>query len=305
MAAVQPDARGATVNPELVARFAPALFVLLWSTGFIGAKWGLPYAEPATFLFVRFAVVAVLLAVLVAWLRVPLPRRPRDLGHLAVTGILVHGIYLGGVFGAIESGINAGVAALIVGIQPLLTAVLVGPLLGEAVSARQWLGFAAGLAGVFLVVFGKFSMAGQQFAGLVLCVAALAAISIGTVYQKRYCQHMDLLAGSLVQFLAAAVLVGVFALTLESGDIEWHPRFWFALAWLCLVLSLGAISLLMWLIRRGAASRIASLFYLVPPLVAVEAWLLFDETLDGTAMAGMLLCAAGVWLVLRSGPTAR
>ncbi len=288
------------MNPDVVARLAPALFVLLWSTGFIGAKFGLPYTEPATFLTLRFAVVAVLLALLVALRRASMPRRATDLAHLAVTGILVHGIYLGGVFGAIEVGVNAGVAALIVGIQPLLTAVIVGPLLGERVVARQWLGFAAGVVGVFLVVFGKFSLAGQQVSGLLLCVAALIAISIGTVYQKRFCANMDLLAGSLVQFVAAGAFVGLFALVLESGEIEWHPRFWFALAWLCVVLSIGAISLLMWLIRRGAASRVASLFYLVPPLVAVEAWLLFGETLDRPAMAGMALCVVGVWLVLQN-----
>ena len=291
--------------PDQVARLAPALFVLLWSTGFIGAKWGLPYAEPATFLFLRFLVVAVLLAILVRWRRAPMPRRARDYGHLAVTGILVHGIYLGGVFGAIDAGINAGVAALIVGIQPLLTAVLVGPFLGEAVTRRQWLGFGAGLAGVFLVVSGKFSVSGQHLAGLSLCIAALIAISVGTVYQKRHGAEMDLLSGSLVQFVAAGAFIGVFALVFETGHIEWHPQFWFALAWLCLVLSIGAISLLMWLIRRGAASRIASLFYLVPPIVAVEAWVLFGETLDGAAMVGMALCAVGVWLVLKSGAAAR
>ncbi len=293
------------MHPDIVARLAPALFVLLWSTGYIAAKWGLPYAEPATFLFLRFVVAAALLAILVRWRRAPMPRRARDIGHLAVTGILVHGIYLGGVFVAIESGINAGVAALIVGIQPLLTAVMVGPFLGEVVTRRQWIGFAAGLAGVFLVVFGRFDVTGQHLAGLSLCIASLVAISIGAVYQKRYGADMDLLSGSLVQFVAAAVFIGVFALAFETGRIEWHPRFWMALAWLCLVLSIGAVTLLMWLIRRGAASRIASLFYLVPPLVAVEAWLLFGETLDGAAMAGMVLCAGGVWLVLKPGAPPR
>lgn len=289
----------------MVARFAPALFVLLWSTGFIGAKWGLPYAEPATFLFVRFIIVALLLAALVLWLGVPMPRRRGDIAHLAVSGVLVHGVYLGGVFGAISVGINAGVAALIVGTQPLLTAILVGPLLGERVTTRQWLGFGAGVAGVFLVVYGKFSLQGQQVAGLSMCIAALVAISLGTVYQKRYCANMDLRAGSMIQFVAAGAFVAVFALVFETREIEWHPEFLFALAWLCIVLSLGAISLLMWLIRRGAASRIASLFYLVPPLVALEAWLLFDETLDRTAMAGMALCAIGVYLVLHRGRTDR
>ncbi|KAA3621404.1 MAG: DMT family transporter [Proteobacteria bacterium] len=293
------------MNSDTAARFAPALFVLLWSTGFIGAKWGLPYADPATFLFVRFLVVSLLLAAVVAWLRVPLPRRGADLIHLSISGILVHGVYLGGVFGAISAGVNAGVAALIVGTQPLLTAVMVGPSLGERVSPRQWLGFLAGVVGVYLVVQGKLSLESQQATGLLLCVAALVGISIGTVYQKRFCSAMDLRAGSMVQFVAAGVFVGLFALVFEDREIEWNAQFWFALSWLCVVLSLGAISLLMWLIRRGAASHIASLFYLVPPLVALEAWLLFGETLDRAALAGMAFCAVGVYLVLHSRRAAR
>ncbi|GJL83438.1 MAG: hypothetical protein DHS20C01_30720 [marine bacterium B5-7] len=282
-----------------LARFAPTLFVVLWSTGFVGAKFGLPYAEPATFLLIRFIIVAAILVVIVLWLRLPLPRRAIEYFHLSVTGILVHGVYLGGVFAAIHFGLNAGISALIVGTQPLLTAVMVGPLLGERISARQWLGFFAGVVGVFLVVQGKISSDGQQILGVSFCVAALIAISIGTVYQKRFCAAMDLRTGTLIQFVAAGIFIAIFAGIYETGAIEWDPRFIFALAWLCIVLSIGAITLLMWLIRQGAASHVASLFYLVPPLVAFEAWILFDETLDSSAMAGMVLCALGVWLVLR------
>ncbi len=290
------------VSDSTINRAAPILFVLLWSTGFIGAKWGLPYAEPATFLFVRFVIVAALFGLIVVFSRIPLPTRLRDLGHLAVTGCLVHGVYLGGVFAAIGVGVNAGVAALIVGIQPLLTAVLVGPFLGERISPRQWIGFFAGIGGVFLVVYRDFDLQGQEIQGLGFCVAALVGISVGTVYQKRYCSGMDLRSGSLVQFFAAAVFVGIFALFFESGQIDWHPQFIFALSWLCLVLSLGAISLLMWLIRHGVASMVASLFYMVPPLVALESWFLFDERLDALAISGMALCVVGVWLVLQSRP---
>jgi drug/metabolite transporter (DMT)-like permease len=287
------------INRANAARLAPGLFVLLWSTGFIGSKWGMPYAEPATFLFVRFAVVSVLLAAAVIWYRIPMPGAASDLFHLSVSGILVHGIYLGGVFAAIDAGVNAGVAALIVGIQPLLTAVMVGPILGERVTPRQWLGFLSGVIGVFLVVSGEFTMEGQLVVGLSFCVAALIGISIGTVYQKRFCSGMDLRSGSLVQFVAAGAFVGLFALAFETRQIDWDPQFIFALAWLCVVLSLGAITLLMWLIRRGAASRVASLFYLVPPIVAVEAWLLFDETMGIVETIGMAICAVGVWLVIR------
>ncbi len=290
----------AVARPDL-ARLAPALFVLLWSTGFIGAKWGLPYAEPATFLMVRFAIVSAMLGVAVLALRVPMPPRGVDYLHLAVTGTLVHGVYLGGVFAAIGVGVNAGVAALIVGLQPLLTAIVVGPLLGERIRAGQWAGFVAGAVGVYLVVRHRFSLEGQDLLGLGLCVAALGGITLGTVYQKRYCTSIDLRSGSLVQFVAATLFVALFAFALETRQIDWHPQFIFAMAWLCIVLSLGAISLLLWLIRRGAASHIASLFYLVPPLVALEAWLLFGETLDAAAMLGMGLCAIGVWLVLYTG----
>ena len=278
---------------------APVLFVLLWSTGFLGAKFGLPYIEPANFLTIRFGIVAILFAVILLLFRIPLPKTPATWLHLSVSGVLVHGIYLGGVFAAIALGVNAGVSALIVGVQPLVTAVLVGPLLGEQVTPRQWKGFLTGLAGVFLVVLESFQFTGNDLLGLVLCIAGLAGISVGTVYQKRFCTDIDLRVGSTIQFAAAMVFVGVFAFTIETREVQWHGDLIFAMGWLCIVLSLGAVTVLMWLIRHGAASKVASLFYLVPPLVAVESWLLFGETMSLFAMAGMLLCAIGVWLVLR------
>ncbi|MFT5112804.1 MAG: drug/metabolite transporter (DMT)-like permease [Parasphingorhabdus sp.] len=283
---------------------APAIFVLLWSTGFLGAKWGLPYIEPATFLTIRFAIVTVLFSLLVVFLRAPLPSTPRAWLHIATSGCLVHGVYLGGVFASISLGVNAGVSALIVGIQPLITAVLVGPWLGEKITSRQWAGFFVGVLGVSLVVMDSFTFESQESLGLLLCVIALIAISIGTVYQKKFCADMDLRSGSAIQFFAATVFVSIFALIFESREINWHPQFFLALGWLCIVLSLGAVSLLMWLIRRGAASKVASLFYLVPPLVAVESWLLFDEIMQTAAIAGLCLCTAGVWLVLKPARSA-
>jgi len=283
-----------------IRNLAPAVFVLLWSTGFIGAKLGLPYAEPATFLTLRFVLVVALFALIVTIQRAPMGYTPIQYVHLAVSGCLVHGFYLGGVFAAIASGVNAGVSALIVGIQPILTAVLVGPFLGEKVGRRQWSGFLLGFAGVALVVWENFSPSGQDLAGFGLCLVALFGISVGTVYQKHHCSDMDLRSGSMIQFLAAAVFLGCFSFTLETREIVWHGEFIFALAWLCLVLSLGAVSLLMWLIRHGAAARVSSLFYLVPPLVALESWLLFGERLGLLAVLGMICCAVGVWLVLRA-----
>ncbi|MDO8933344.1 MAG: DMT family transporter [Rhodocyclaceae bacterium] len=276
-------------------RYAPFLFVFLWSTGFIGAKLGLPHAEPLSFLVVRYALVLLLMGALVLATRAPWPRDARQRFHIGVSGLLVHGLYLGGVFVAISKGLPAGVTALVVGMQPLLTAVGAGLLLGERVAARQWLGLALGFVGVALVVSGKL---GSGFGSTALwpALAALAGITLGTLYQKRFCPSFDLRTGSLLQFLpTAAVTLAVVA---ASGEfrIDWTPSFVFALGWLVLVLSLGAITLLNLLIRAGSAVNVASLFYLTPPTTALIAWAVFDETLGGAALAGMALAVWGVYL---------
>lgn len=278
-------------------QLAPALFVLLWSTGFIGAKLGLPYIEPLSFLAIRFACVASLLVLLALALRRPWPADWPTRAHLGVAGVMLHAGYLSGVFCAIHSGLSAGQVALVVGLQPLATALLGVPLLGERVSPAQWLGLILGLAGVALVV-GKRIGGGGSDAALALAALALASITLGTLYQKRFVPSFDLWTGSALQFAASLLVVGPLALLLESGRIEWTPHFVFALAWLTLVLSIGAISLLHLLIRRGAATRISALFYLTPPTTALLAWLIFDERLDAMALAGMALCGAGVWLVV-------
>lgn len=275
----------------------PAVFVLLWATGFIGAMFGLPYAEPATFLTLRMAIVAAILIVVSVVTRAPWPRKKSELFHLSVAGLLVQGVYLGGVFGAIAHGVEAGVSALIVGIQPLLTAAVAGPLLGERVTWRQWLGLILGLVGVALVVANKIGTGAGSPLGYALAVFALIGITIGTVYHKRFCAGIDLRSGNAVQFGLCAVVFAGFALAFETRHIEWTPPFLFALAWLCLVLSLGAISLLYVLIRRGAAAGVASLFYLVPPCTALMAYLCFGESLGLLALAGMALVAIGVALV--------
>lgn len=284
----------------------PGLFVLLWSTGFIGAKFGLPYAEPFTFLFIRFVLTLLVLLPLMWLFRARWPA-PGLWGHIAVTGLLVHAIYLSGVFYAIDLGLPAGLASLLVGLQPLLTAALSLPLLGERLSRWQWLGLVLGLIGITLVLSGKLAPGDngvfQGFGlGALGCVAAsLLSISAGTLYQKRFCTDMPLLGGSIVQYLAAGIALGAGALLLESRQVEWTPTFIATLVWLVLVLSVAAILLLMALIRRGAASKVASLFYLVPPLTALEAWWLFDETLGPVALAGMAVTIAGVVMVVRGG----
>ena len=278
---------------------APALFVFLWSTGFIGARYGLPHAEPMTFLSLRFVIVLALLGLIIAWRPAAWPRAPRMYGHLAVTGMLMHSSYLGGVFSAIHGGLSAGLAALIVGTQPLLTAALSGPLLGERVVLRQWLGFLLGFVGLALVLSKSFAQGVLPPTAVAWAVFGLAGITCGTLYQKKHVVDVDLWRGSLVQFAAALVPCGLYALAFESRVIDWTPSFVFALGWLCVVLSIGAIGVLWVLIRKGAAARVASLFYLVPPVTAFEAWLVFGERLTAMQVAGIVLTALGVALINR------
>lgn len=277
----------------------PALFVVLWSTGFIGAKLGLPYAGPLTFLTLRYWLVAALLILLALATRAPWPRRPMEVGHYAVAGLLVHGVYLGGVFVGISLGVEAGVSAMIVSLQPLLVAAFAGLMLGERVTPRQWAGLALGLLGVVLILARKLGHGLGDTLGALACVAALLAMTAGTLYQKRYCAGMDLRTGNVVQFAAAGLATGLLALLVEDNRIVWSGEFVFALLWLVLVLSLGAISLLYVLIRRGAASRVSGLFFLVPPCTALIAWPLFGETLGPVALAGMALTVAGVAMATR------
>ena len=286
----------------------PGLFVLLWSTGFIGAKFGLPYAEPFTFLFIRFVLTLMLLIPLTWLMRISWPSSPRLWKHIAVSGLLVHGTYLGGVFYGIYLGMPAGLAALLVGLQPLFTATCAGPLLGERLTKQQWLGLLLGLIGISLVLGSKLELGSTLFSGfgagaLISVMAALAGISLGTLYQKRYCTSMPLLSGAVIQYMAAGVLLGFGALLFESREVEWSMTFILTLGWLVLILSIAAILLLMALIKKGEASRVASLFYLVPPVTALQAWWLFDERLPLLGLAGMVITIAGVVMVVRPSKT--
>jgi len=276
----------------------PALFVLLWSTGFIGAKLGLPYAEPFTFLELRFLCVLALLLPL-CWLTgAPWPTQRRAV-HMAVSGGLLQAGYLGGVFASLHHGMPAGVSALITSMQPVLTAILGGWLLRETVTPRQWLGLALGFGGVLMVVGDRIRVDGMGALAVGLSVFALLSITLGTLWQKRHGAGVDLRTGAAIQFMAAAVILAPFTL-LEGRAVQWSGEFVFALAWLVVVLSLGAIFLLLTLIKRGGATQVSSLFYLVPPTTALVAWPLFGETYSLAAAAGMGLAMLAVWLVMKS-----
>ncbi|MDP1527565.1 MAG: DMT family transporter [Rhodocyclaceae bacterium] len=282
----------------MLAKAAPFLFVLLWSTGFLGAKFGLPHAEPLAFLFVRYLlVIALMTSLALAW-RAPWPKDRGQWLQIGISGLLVHALYLGGVFVAIGMGLPAGITALVVGLQPLLTATVAGRLLGEAVLPRQWLGLGLGFVGVALVVAHKIG-AGFALDALWPAFAALLGITAGTLYQKRFSPHFDWRSGSVAQFLPTAIVTGALVFATDSFRIEWTGEFVFALGWLVLVLSIGAISLLNWLIRHGSAVNVASLFYLTPPTTALLAWLLFGETLSGLALVGMALAVSGVYIARR------
>jgi len=281
----------------MMRRLAPAfplLFVVLWSTGFIGARLGLPHSEPLTFLFVRYVLVVALLLLLALLGKAPWPAHAADWLHIGVAGLLIHGVYLGGVFIAISMGLPAGVAALVVGLQPLLVAVGAGLFLQEEVVRRQWLGLVLGLAGVILVLANKLG-SGFELQALLPCVISLLAITCGNLYQKRFCPQFDWRTGAVAQFVPTVVLTGFAAAWTESLRIDWVPEMVFAMGWLVLVLSLGAVSLLNWLIRYNNAVNVASLFYLVPPCTATVAWLLFGESFAGTALVGMGLVVWGVY----------
>jgi drug/metabolite transporter (DMT)-like permease len=281
---------------------APALFVLLWSTGFVGAKYGLPYAEPFTFLGLRLAIAAALLALLAVVLRsAGMASRPQY-GRAAVVGIFLHAGYLGGVFYGISLGIPAGVSAVVVSLQPVLTAVLAARVLGERPTARQWLGLGLGVAGVVLVVGPGIAAADSaeplSTAGLAGCLVALASGTLGTVYQKRHGDGIPLVWGTAVQYVAAAALLLAVAVATEDMTIRWTVEFVGALVWLVVVLSLGAVLLLLLLLRRGTAASVSSLYYLVPPAVAVEAFLLFGERVSALSLVGIVVTTLGVALVV-------
>jgi drug/metabolite transporter (DMT)-like permease len=291
----------------------PAVFVVIWSTGFIVAKFGLPYAPPLTFLVIRYSLSISCFLVWIGLARARWPRGRQQWMHLAVTGVLMHGGYLGGVWIAVKAGMGSGLAALIVGLQPVLTALWVSRIAGggdrsdeQKVTATQWLGLVLGLGGLLLVVSGKFG-SGHEVTALTLfaTVIALFSITAGTLYQKRFVRPTDVRSANAIQ-LGAALLVTLPLSLFESEPIIWNREFIGAMAWSVLALTLGGSSLLYLLIQRGAATAVTSLLYLVPPTTALMAWALFGEPITLATIIGTAITALGVGMVVRSAtPRAR
>ena len=287
-------------TPPVFGLAIPALFVLLWSSGFIGAKLGLPYCGPLTFLTLRFAcVVALMLPV--CWIaRADWPVSPREAAHVMVAGVLIQAGYLGGVFVALSLAMPAGVAALIVGLQPILTGFLSGHMVAERASKRQWTGIVLGFLGVMIVVWNKMTLGAVTWESSLCAVVGLVSITYGTLYQKRHCAHVDMRTNSALQFIAALAVTAPLAMLLEPMEVQWTVSFAIALGWMVFGLSLGAVFLLFSLIRRGAATAVASLIYLCPPVTAILAWLVFGEAYTLWAAAGMVVTATGVWLAVKT-----
>ncbi len=293
------DARTDLPPKGLVERAAPTLFLIFWSSGFVAAKAGLEGAAPLTFLSLRFLIVTVLMLAIALLLRAPWPRTRAEVRHLVVLGLVIQAIYFSCSYLAFGAGITAGGLALIVGMQPVLTAVVAVPLLGERLRPAQFLGLALGVAGIVLVLHQKLAAGVGTLAGVGFAVLALVAITGGTLYQKRFCPRFDLWAGGTIQFATAAAVVSLAALLVEDNRVTWTPAFAAGLGYLVLVSSIVSIALLNLMLRRGEASRVATLFFLVPPGAALFAWLLLGESLGPLALVGMATATAGVALVMR------
>ena len=273
----------------------PFLFVLLWSSGFIGSKLGVPYAEPFTFLSLRYAIVMLLLVPIALLTRAPWPKDRVQVAHIAFAGLLIHAVYLSGCVWSLKLGMSAGLLSLIVSMQPLITAAFAGVALGERVLKRQWAGLALGFIGTTLVVAHKMG-SGVSLVAEVPAILALLGITAGTLWQKRHCPHFDLRTGAVVQYSASLVVTGILAMTTESMQVQWTGEFVFALLWVSLVLSIAAISLLNHLIRSSTAVNVTSLLYTVPAVTALMAWGIFGETVTGLSLVGMVIAVLGVWL---------
>lgn len=289
----------ATIENKISLFFYPALFVLLWSTGFIGAKYGLPYAEPFTFLSLRFAITCVVLAVIAAIIRPPWPKNSKTVFHISVSGLFLHGLYLGGIFSAINLGMSAGIAAVIVGLQPILSCLFAQKMLNETMTRFQWFGLGLGFLGVGLVVAEKIlgfelGQDNSTLIALVAIVVSLLGISYGIIYQKKYCAGIHPITNTGIQYGSTFAVLLVLALLFEDMSIQWTGEFIFALFWLVAVLSIGSIFILMYLIQHRSMSSVTSLFYLVPPVTAIEEYLIYQQNLTMAALVGILIVAIGV-----------
>jgi drug/metabolite transporter (DMT)-like permease len=280
-------------------RIAPALFVLLWSSAFVGAKFGLPYAEPLTFMCLRFTFVGLIFLALSLLFKAAWPTSWTEAGHIAFVGLLVQALYLSSTFLALDRGASVGLVALVLGLQPVLTVLIVSALPSGRVTRLQWLGVILGFGGLVLVLWHKLDLGEIDGIAFAMVSVGVCFITVGTLYQRRFCSGMDMLSGNTIQAAVAALVTGIGAWFLEDRVVDWDPRFIGALAWMVIVVSLGAHSLLLLMLRQSQATKVASLFYLTPPTAAVLAFFMFDERLTLLAFAGMAITALGVALVVR------
>lgn len=285
----------------MLIRCIPFIFVALWASGFVGARFGLQYAEPATLLSIRMIANVGLFLLLVIVLKRQLPRG-KALFHSAVVGVLIHGFYLGGTYLAISWGMPAGLSSLLVGFQPILTALMLIVIAQQSFRLSQWVGLILGFVGICLVLLGKIEWQSEQhqMAAVAICILALFGITCGTLYQKRFCQGEDMIGSATVQYFAAGLLFIPYAFSFESMQVQWNTALVLTLVWLVVVLSCVAILLLLYMVEHGAASSVASVFYLVPPTTALQAWLMFGESFDGLGVSGFVCTAIAVYLVAKA-----
>ncbi|WP_159652953.1 DMT family transporter [Vibrio atypicus] len=284
----------------MAIRLIPFVFVLLWASGFVGARFGLQYAEPATLLTIRMLANVLLFVALVIILRRRVPTGI-DLLHCALVGLFIHGFYLGGSYLAISLGMPAGLSSLLVGTQPILTAVLLVAFSKQEFKLSQWLGLAMGFIGISFVLMGKMEWQSEtdKFAAIGACIVSLVGITLGALYQKKYCHNVDMVGSAMVQYLAAGLLFLPVSISFETMEVDWSIPFILTLAWLVIVLSCIAVLLLLYMVKHGASSSVASVFYLVPPTTAVQAWLIFGESFDWMGGIGFAFAALAVYLVAK------
>ena len=289
--------------PKQLERYAPALFVFLWSTGFIGAKYIVPYAEPFTFLTIRYVLAAAILFAIAYAFKQPLKLNREQFKASFAVGMLLHVIYIGGVFYAVSLGVSAGISAVIVSIQPVLVSLLAVPLLGERLRWVQVVGLFLGVAGIALLLLPKVFQgdytASTSLVGIFICVIALLGTSGGYLVQKKMGSDIPFLSGTGAQYAVSAIAFAVLSFATEEQIIEWVPAFLFGLAWIVLMLSIASIVLLYGMLRTGSASKVSSLYYLVPPAAAIQAYFLFAVVIGFVGIIGMALASIGVVLVMR------
>jgi drug/metabolite transporter (DMT)-like permease len=289
--------------PKQLERYAPALFVFLWSTGFVGAKYIVPYAEPFTFLTIRYFFAALILFCIAAAFKQPLKLTKEQFKASFAVGMLLHVIYIGGVFYAVSLGVSAGISAVIVSIQPVLVSLLAVPLLGERLRWVQVLGLCLGVAGIALLLLPKVFQgdytATTSLTGIFICVIALLGTSGGYLVQKKLGGEIPFLSGTGAQYAISAIAFAILSFSTEEQIIQWVPQFFFGLTWIVLMLSIASIVLLYGMLRTGSASKVSSLYYLVPPTAAIQAYFLFDEVIAPVGIIGMALAGLGVVLVMR------